>query len=194
MPIENGALAKEFLETIGAIRGDIREIRSNLEHVSNTQEKQWKRHDQEVEQRQEVDAKLLARLDYMEGGKSALKWIAPFIWAVTFTAMGWMAREVWHLKEGIIVLQNTGISPEEILKVQEAANAALESQAVVRQIQAAQERMQSDIEELKNKPVPKVPAPVNKTLIIPAPKDYTFERLIRESDIQVDKPKAGPRK
>lgn len=199
MTPESPVIAREFLTAIGEVKTEIRGIRSDLDYLGKSQEKQWTKHDEEVIQRQAVDAQLLARINQMDGAKSVFKYFTPLIWVVLFGMAGWAAREMWNLKEGVLVLQNTNISPE---GWQEVQNAALESQQQVRDVKTAQGTMQTDIDQIKEtleklaaKPVPKIPAPINKTVIVPAPKDYTFERLLPGAKIDPNPPLKGrPRK
>lgn len=65
---------------------------------------------------------------------------------------------------------------------EEVQKAALDSQQIIRDMKEAQDAMQADIEQLKGTAIriekKKAPAPVNKTVIVPAPQPYTFEKLV----------------
>lgn len=211
MPPETPVITREFLEAIGSIRSDIREIRTDLGHVSKTQEKQWLRIDEEVKERQRVDAHLLSRIDKSDGEKGAFKYVTPFIWIVVFAMISWAASKLFSLNDAFLVMQSSTLSKADVEEMRgaasaahNAARAAEESQEVVREIQDVQALMQEDIQALKEgvekvarKPVPKVPRPINKTttVIVPAPPDYTFERLLPGATIDPNPPiKGGPRK
>lgn len=187
-----GSLKDEILSAIGEIRGDVRGIKEYFGHFERTQQKQWEKYDLEAKERAKADAYLEKEINHAKGGLSTLKFMVPLMWAVAMAVTGYMGHEIISLHDASLTqagamenIKKAVVTPEGWAEVQQAA---LASQALIREMKGAQEEMQKDIELLKAKPAPKIPAPVNKTVIVPAPQPYHFEKLLPGATVEKSKP------
>lgn len=93
----------ELLKTTGDIQGDIKQINVQMTLFQENQAKQWQRHDEEVIKRVAENKELTKQINLAAGSINTLKYIAPALWLVTLSCVGYLVHEIINLHDVSIV-------------------------------------------------------------------------------------------